>query len=142
MVIFGHPTVHHFYEGLQFRAQWRHFSLKCLRMPSFCPKLKSSIKVMHRRMAKNGPKLMKICFSRETSIRSAKINFHEFCTIFDHPTMHHFYRGLQFRAKWMHSKAFYAKLPSLCSKLKSFIKVMHRRMAKNSQNFVFPQSYH
>ena len=70
-----------------------------LRMPSFCPKLESTIKVMHRRMAKNDQKFTKICFSRELSLKSGKINFHEFWTIFGHSTVHHFYRGLQFRAK-------------------------------------------
>ena len=88
-VIFGLPTVHHFYEGLQFRAEWRHFSLKCLRMPSFCPILESSIKVMHRRMAKNDQKFTKNCFCRELSLKSGKIIFYEFWMIFGHSTVHH-----------------------------------------------------
>ena len=58
-------------------------------MPSFCPKLESTIKVMHRRMAKNDQKFMKFCFSRELSLKSGKINFHEFWTIFGHSTVHH-----------------------------------------------------
>ena len=36
-------------------------------MPSFCPKLEPSIKVMHHRMSENGQKFMKICFFRELS---------------------------------------------------------------------------
>ena len=58
-------------------------------MPSFCPKLESTIKVMHRRMAKNDPKFTKIHFSRDLSLKSGKINFHEFWTIFGHSTVHH-----------------------------------------------------
>ena len=58
-------------------------------MPSFCPKLESTIKVMHRRMAKNDQKFTKICFSRELSLKSGKINFHEFWSIFGHSTVHH-----------------------------------------------------
>ena len=58
-------------------------------MPSFCPKLESSRKVMHRRMAKNDTKFTKICFSRDLSLKSGKINFHEFWTIFGHSTVHH-----------------------------------------------------
>ena len=58
-------------------------------MPSFCSKLESSIKVMHRRKAKNDQKFTKICFSRDLSLKSGKINFHEFWTIFGHSTVHH-----------------------------------------------------
>ena len=58
-------------------------------MPSFCPKLESTIKVMHRRMAKNEQKITKICFSRELSLKSGKINFHEFWTIFGLSRVHH-----------------------------------------------------
>ena len=73
------------------------------RMPSFCPILESSIKVMHRRKANNDQKFTKICFSRDLSLKSGKLNFHEFWIIFGHSTMHHFSGGLQFRAKWRHS---------------------------------------
>ena len=59
------------------------------KMPSFCPKLESFIKVMHRRKAKNDQKFTKICFSRDLSLKSGKINFHEFWTIFGHSTVHH-----------------------------------------------------
>ena len=67
-------------------------------MPSFCPKLESTIKVMHRRMAKNDQKFTKNCFSRELSIKSGKINFHEFWTIFDPSGPYHL-KKLQKRAK-------------------------------------------
>ena len=67
-------------------------------MPSFCPKLESTIKVMHRRMAKNDQKFTKICFSRELSLKSGKINFHEFWTIFDPSGPHHL-KKFQKRAK-------------------------------------------
>ena len=66
-----------------------------LRMPSFCPKLESFIKVMHHRMAKNDTKFTKIHSSRDLSLKSGKINFHEFWIIFCNSTMHHFYAGLQ-----------------------------------------------
>ena len=59
------------------------------KMPSFCPKLESFIKVMHRRKAKNDQKFTKFCFSRDLSLKSGKINFHEFWTIFGHSTVHH-----------------------------------------------------
>ena len=58
-------------------------------MPAFCPTLESTIKVMHRRMAKNDQKFTKICFSRELSLKSGKINFHEFWTIFGLSRVHH-----------------------------------------------------
>ena len=71
------------------KAFLRHFRLKCLRMPSFCPILESSIKVMHRRMAKNDQKFTKNCFCRELSLKSGKIIFYEFWIIFGHSTVHH-----------------------------------------------------
>ena len=58
-------------------------------MPSFHPKLESFIKVMHRRKAKNDQKFTKNCFSRDLSLKSGKINFHEFWIIFGHSTVHH-----------------------------------------------------
>ena len=58
-------------------------------MPSFCSKLESFIKVMHRRKAKNDQKFTKFCFSRDLSLKSRKINFYEFWTIFGHFTVHH-----------------------------------------------------
>ena len=68
-------------------------------MPSFCPKLESTIKLMHRRMAKNDQKFTKICFSRELSLKSGKINFHEFWTIFGHSTVHHLKKNSKKYAK-------------------------------------------
>ena len=73
----------------QNEAILRHFRLKCLRMPSFCPILESSIIVMHRRISKNDPKFTKICFCRELSLKSGKIIFYEFWMIFGHSTVHH-----------------------------------------------------
>ena len=73
-------------------------------MPSFCPKLESFIKVMHRRMAKNDQKFTKICFSRELSIKSGKINFHEFWTIFDPSGPHHLKKIPKKSQKWHHEK--------------------------------------
>ena len=58
-------------------------------MPSFGPQLESAIKVMRHRMAKNDQKFTKICFSRELSLKSGKINFHEFWTIFGLSRVHH-----------------------------------------------------
>ena len=58
-------------------------------MPSFGPKLESAIRVMRHRMAKNDQKFTKICFSRELSLKSGKINFHEFWTIFGLSRVHH-----------------------------------------------------
>ena len=73
------------------------------KMASFCPKLESTIKVMNRRMAKNDQKNTKICFSRELSLKSGKINFHEFWTIFGLSTVHHLKRtpqnGMDLRKK-------------------------------------------
>ena len=40
-------------------------------------------------MAKNDQKFIKFCFSRELLLKSGKINFHEFWTIFGHSTVHH-----------------------------------------------------
>ena len=58
-------------------------------MPSFCPKLEPSIKAMHRRKAKNNQKFTKICFSWKLSLKSWRINFHEFWIIFDPSGPHH-----------------------------------------------------
>ena len=88
-VIFGSSMVHHFYGGPRFRANEGILKAFQAKMPSFCPKLESFIKVMHRRKAKNDQKFTKICFSRDFSLKSGKINFHEFWTIFGHSTVHH-----------------------------------------------------
>ena len=58
-------------------------------MSSFCSILESSIKVMHRRMAKNDQTFTKNCFCRELSLKSEKIIFYEFWMIFGHSTVHH-----------------------------------------------------
>ena len=58
-------------------------------MPVFCPKLGSTIKVIHCRMPKNCQNFTKNCFSREMSLKSGKINFHDFWTIFDLSRVHH-----------------------------------------------------
>ena len=58
-------------------------------MPSFGPKLESTIKVMRHRMAKNDQKFTKICFSWELSLKSGKINFREFWIIFGLSRVHH-----------------------------------------------------
>ena len=73
-------------------------------MPSFCPKLESSIKVMHCRMAKNDTKFTKVCFSRDLSLKSGKINFHEFWTIFDYSGPHHLKKTPKKSQKWHHEK--------------------------------------
>ena len=52
---------------------------------------------MHRRMAKNGPKLMKIT-------KSGKINFHEFWTIFDPSGPHHLKKIPEKGQNWHHEK--------------------------------------
>ena len=55
-------------------------------MPVFCPKLGSATKVMHRRMAKISQKFV---FSREMSLKSGNINFHDFWIIFGLSRVHH-----------------------------------------------------
>ena len=73
-------------------------------MPWFCPKLESFIKVMHRRKAKNDQKFTKICFSRDLSLKSGKINFDEFWTIFGHSTVHHLKKTPKIYEKWTFEK--------------------------------------
>ena len=104
-------------------------------MPSLYPKLECSIKVMHRREAKNDPKIMKIYFpdfsdnSREKQIF---VNFWSLLAILRCIT---FMVDPNLGQNEGILKAFQAKMPSFCSKLESFIKVMHRRKAKNDQKF-------
>ena len=50
-------------------------------MPSFCPKLESNIKVMHRRMAKNDQKFMKILFFPRVI---TKVGENKFSWVLDH----------------------------------------------------------
>ena len=73
-------------------------------MPSFCLKLESFKKVMHHRKAKNDQKFTKICFSRELSLKSGKMNFHEFWTIFDPSGPHHLKKIPKKGQKWHHEK--------------------------------------
>ena len=91
-------------------------------MPSFCPELESSIKVMHRRMAKNDTKFTKIRFSRDLSLKSGKINFHEFWTIFGHSTVHHL-----------------KKTPKITPKLDLQKKKRFYRNRKNRKIFIFDE---
>ena len=111
-------------------------------MPSFCPKLESTIKVMHRRMAKNDQKFTKICFSRELSLKSGKINFHEFWTIFGHSTVHHLKKTPKKYTKNGPSK----KTPFLLKNEKWQIFFLRRainstKMVKNSKFFCSITSY-
>ncbi len=92
-------------------------------MPSFCSKLESFIKVMHRRKAKNDQKFTKICFSRDLSLKSGKINFHEFWTIFGHSTVHHL-----------------KKTPKITPKLDLQKKNVSTEIAKNAK-FLFSKSH-
>ena len=92
-------------------------------MPSFGPKLESAIKVMRHRMAKNDQKFTKICFSRELSLKSGKINFHEFWTIFGHSTVHHL-----------------KKTPKITPKLDLQKKTVSTEIAKNAK-FLFSTSH-
>ena len=117
-------------------------------MPSFCPKLEFTIKVMHRRMAKNDQKFTKICFSRELSLKSGKINFHEFWTIFGLSRVHHLKKtpqnGMDLRKKnisrfFVKNTGFLAFLvPYLQEKFikikKNFLNFFQRSKAKNLQN--------
>ena len=73
-------------------------------MLSFCSKLESFIKVMHRRNAKNDQKFTKFCFSRDLSLKSGKINFHEFWTIFGHSTVHHLKKLQKIYENWTFEK--------------------------------------
>ena len=111
-------------------------------MPSFCPKLESSIKVMHRRMAKNDTKFTKIHFSRDLSLKSGKINFHEFWTIFGHSTVHH----LKKTPKNIRKMDLRKKNPFLLKNEKWQIFFLRRainstKMVKNSKFFCSITSY-
>ena len=52
---------------------------------------------------KMGQNSWKFIFPDFSDNSREKTNFCEFLLIFGHPTVHHFYGGLQFRAKWRHS---------------------------------------
>ena len=99
-------------------------------MPSLCPKLESFIKVMHRRMAKNDQKFTKICFSRELSLKSGKINFHEFWTIFDPSGPHHLKKIPKKSQKWHHEKK---NISEKKRKNADFFSAMSHKSSKNHQ---------
>ena len=99
-------------------------------MPSFCPKLESFIKVMHRRKAKNDQKFTKICFSRELSLKSGKINFHEFWTIFDPSGPHHLKKTPKKSQKWHHEKK---PISEKKRKNADFFSAMSHKSSKNHQ---------
>ena len=110
-------------------------------MPSFCPKLESTIKVMHRRMAKNDQKFIKFCFSRELSLKSGKINFHEFWTIFGHSTVHHLKKLLKIpQNRTLEKKTF---LPKNEKWQNFFLRraINFPKMVKNSKFFCSTTSY-
>ena len=102
-------------------------------MPSFCPKLESTIKVMHRRMAKNDQKFTKICFSRELSLKSGKINFHEFWTIFGLSRVHHLKKtpqnGMDLRKKTVFQ--FFVKNTGFLAFLVPYLQEKFIKMKKN-----------
>ena len=101
-------------------------------MPSFCPKLESFIKVMHRRKAKNDQKFTKFCFSRDLSLKSGKINFHEFWTIFGHSTVHHLKKLLKIpQNRTLEKKPISAKK----RKMANFFFAKGHKFPKNGQKF-------
>ena len=106
-------------------------------MPSFCPKLESTIKVMHRRMAKNDQKFTKICFSRELSLKSGKINFHEFWTIFGLSRVHHLKKtpqnGMDLRKKPRFQ--FFVKNTGFLAFLVPYLQEKFIKMKKNLSEF-------
>ena len=103
-------------------------------MPSFGPKLESTIKVMRHRMAKNDQKFTKICFSRELSLKSGKINFHEFWTIFGLSRVHHL-KKLQ-KIGWTSEKKpispFFVKNTGFLAFL---VPYLQEKFIKNEKNF-------
>ena len=120
-------------------------------MPSFCLKLESFIKVMHRRKAKNDQKFTKFCFSRDLSLKSGKINFHEFWTIFGHSTVHHLKKtpkitpklDLQkkkFLQKSQKTQIFYFRrainLPKMSKKSKFFCQTTSHTLKRTEKNFI------
>ena len=107
-------------------------------MPSFCPKLESTIKVMHRRMAKNDQKFIKFCFSRELSLKSGKINFDEFWTIFGHSTVHHLKKTPKITPNWTSKK----NVSTEIAKNEKFLFSTSHKSSKNvqkNQNFFAKQ---
>ena len=106
-------------------------------MPVFCPKLWSATKVMHRRMAKNGQNFTKICFSREMSLKSGKINFHDFWTIFGLSRVHHL-KKLQ-KIGWTSEKnpisPFFVKNTGFLAFLVPYLQEKFIKMKKKILNF-------
>ena len=102
-------------------------------MPSFGPKLESTIKVMRHRMAKNDQKFTKICFSRELSLKSGKINFHEFWTIFGLSRVHHLKKtpknGMDLRKKNVFQ--FFVKNTGFLAFLVPYLQEKFIKMKKN-----------
>ena len=107
------------------------------KMPSFCPKSESTIKVMHRRMAKNDQKFTKICFSRELSLKSGKINFHEFWTIFGLSRVHHLKKlqKLDGPQKKKHFSVFRKKYRIFCLSCTISSRKIHKNEKKNLNVF-------
>ena len=119
-------------------------------MPSFCPKLESFIKVMHRWKAKNDQKFTKFCFSQDLSLKSAKINFHQFWTIFGHYTVHHLKKtpkitpNLDLQKKNVsteiakNAKFFFStshKSPKYVQKIKFFCQTTSHTLKRTEKNF-------
>ena len=100
-------------------------------MPSLCPKLESFIKVMHRRMAKNDQKFTKNCFFRESSLKSGKINFHEFWNIFEPSGPHHLKKTPKKSQKWHHEKK--KNISEKKRKNADFFSAMSHKSSKNHQ---------
>ena len=119
-------------------------------MPSFCPKLESFTKVMHRRKAKNDQKFTKFCFSQDLSLKSGKINFHEFWIIFGHSTVHHLKKTPKITPKFdLEKKTFLQKsqktqnfyfrrainLPNMLKKSKFFCQTTSHTPKRTEKNF-------
>ena len=110
-------------------------------MPSLCPKLESFIKVMHRRKAKHDQKFTKICFSRDLSLKSGKINFHEFWTIFGLSTVHHLKKTQTISENWTFEKK---NISPKKRKMADFFlrrAINSTKMVKNSKFFCSITSY-
>ena len=106
-------------------------------MPSFCPKLESSIKVMHRRMAKNDQRFTKICFFPRVITNLGKINFHEFWTIFGLSTVHHLKKtpqnGMDLRKKTVFQ--FFVKNTGFLAFLVPYLQEKFIKMNKSFSEF-------
>ena len=85
---------------------------------------------MQSRMAKNDQKFTKIYFSRELSMKSEKINFHEFWTIFDPSEPHHLKKTPKKSKKWHHEKK---PISEKKRKNADFFSGMSHKSSKNHQ---------